>query len=364
MGGAAHLPARGEPVADLADEVTARIWPCVELQWEWLGGLPPLRNAAVVGAGSMGTAAAVAPRARGTGRAARLPLDGAGGEIARTARSRYLPGVPLRRGDRGDRRAAHGARRSGPRGVGRAVQAPAGRGRRGGRARGRAQRRAGARPRVSSRRSAPHPPRTWPSESRARAVASLAGPPTRARRSSSAPRWCSPTRSADLRRQLGEVLEAGGLGVESTDDVVGAELAVCAKNAAAFASAAAAPRGATRPVRRRAAIFCEVISWRSRTAAAARRSPGWPAPATWWPRPSPRAAATAARASCGRRGAGGRRRGRWARPPSRSHRAAARPGLRARGHRSAGATGLRRVLDGDDPPTSGSRASARRRDAP
>src|SRR3954469_16169777 len=40
---------------NLATEVTARIWPCVELQWEWLGGLPPLRTAAVVGAGSMGT---------------------------------------------------------------------------------------------------------------------------------------------------------------------------------------------------------------------------------------------------------------------------------------------------------------------
>ncbi|MDX6552863.1 MAG: glycerol-3-phosphate dehydrogenase, partial [Gaiellales bacterium] len=39
----------------LAAEVTARIWPCVELQWEWLGGLPPLRKAAVIGAGSMGT---------------------------------------------------------------------------------------------------------------------------------------------------------------------------------------------------------------------------------------------------------------------------------------------------------------------
>src|SRR3954451_10571784 len=34
----------------LATEVTARIWPCVELQWEWLGGLPPLRKAAVIGA--------------------------------------------------------------------------------------------------------------------------------------------------------------------------------------------------------------------------------------------------------------------------------------------------------------------------
>ena len=28
------------------------------LQWEWLGGLPPLRRAAVIGAGSWGTALA------------------------------------------------------------------------------------------------------------------------------------------------------------------------------------------------------------------------------------------------------------------------------------------------------------------
>jgi 1-acyl-sn-glycerol-3-phosphate acyltransferase len=39
----------------LAARVTERIWPCVELQWEWLGGLPAMRKAAVVGAGEMGT---------------------------------------------------------------------------------------------------------------------------------------------------------------------------------------------------------------------------------------------------------------------------------------------------------------------
>jgi glycerol-3-phosphate dehydrogenase (NAD(P)+) len=33
----------------LATAVTDRIWPNVMLQWEWLGGLPPLRRAAVVG---------------------------------------------------------------------------------------------------------------------------------------------------------------------------------------------------------------------------------------------------------------------------------------------------------------------------
>jgi glycerol-3-phosphate dehydrogenase (NAD(P)+) len=44
----------------LAGRVTERIWPCVELQWEWLGGLPAMRKAAVVGAGELGTAMATA----------------------------------------------------------------------------------------------------------------------------------------------------------------------------------------------------------------------------------------------------------------------------------------------------------------
>src|SRR5439155_17438837 len=43
----------------LAAAVTDRIWPCVMLQWEWLGGLPPIRRAAVIGAGTWGTSLAV-----------------------------------------------------------------------------------------------------------------------------------------------------------------------------------------------------------------------------------------------------------------------------------------------------------------
>src|SRR5215216_2459662 len=42
------FPRVEKPSPFLAGEVTERIWPCVELQWEWLGGLPPLRTAAVV----------------------------------------------------------------------------------------------------------------------------------------------------------------------------------------------------------------------------------------------------------------------------------------------------------------------------
>ncbi|MDP9346354.1 MAG: hypothetical protein M3P44_11650, partial [Actinomycetota bacterium] len=38
----------------LAAAVTDRIWRCVELQWEWLGGTPRIRRAAVIGAGERG----------------------------------------------------------------------------------------------------------------------------------------------------------------------------------------------------------------------------------------------------------------------------------------------------------------------
>jgi glycerol-3-phosphate dehydrogenase (NAD(P)+) len=46
----------------LAGAVTDRIWPNVMLQWEWLGGLPPLRRAAVVGDGAWATSIAGALR--------------------------------------------------------------------------------------------------------------------------------------------------------------------------------------------------------------------------------------------------------------------------------------------------------------
>ncbi|MDQ3740144.1 MAG: 1-acyl-sn-glycerol-3-phosphate acyltransferase [Actinomycetota bacterium] len=38
-----------QPSRNLAQAVTDRIWPCVALQWEWLGGAPPIRTAAIVG---------------------------------------------------------------------------------------------------------------------------------------------------------------------------------------------------------------------------------------------------------------------------------------------------------------------------
>ena len=68
----------------------------IELQWEWLGGLPPLRKAAVIGAGSWGTAVAVL-LARGgleVQLGTRTPEQAEEMNETRT-NEHYLPGVPL-----------------------------------------------------------------------------------------------------------------------------------------------------------------------------------------------------------------------------------------------------------------------------
>ncbi|MFZ0385253.1 MAG: 1-acyl-sn-glycerol-3-phosphate acyltransferase, partial [Solirubrobacteraceae bacterium] len=58
-GRALRFPTVEQPSPALAGAVTDRIWPCVMLQWEWLGGLAPIRRIAVIGAGAWGTALAV-----------------------------------------------------------------------------------------------------------------------------------------------------------------------------------------------------------------------------------------------------------------------------------------------------------------
>jgi glycerol-3-phosphate dehydrogenase (NAD(P)+) len=91
-----RFPAVPEPSPQLAQAVTDRIWPCVMLQWEWLGGLPPLRRAVVVGAGSCGTSLAVM-LARG-GMDVELgcrTAEQAHALAATRVDERYLPGVAL-----------------------------------------------------------------------------------------------------------------------------------------------------------------------------------------------------------------------------------------------------------------------------
>jgi glycerol-3-phosphate dehydrogenase (NAD(P)+) len=89
-------PADGVATAHLAREITTRIWPCVELQWEWLGGIAPIRTAAVIGAGSWGTA--VASLLADAGVSVRLGCRSAAQAAALTEHrrnDRYLPGVAL-----------------------------------------------------------------------------------------------------------------------------------------------------------------------------------------------------------------------------------------------------------------------------
>ena len=252
------FPRVEDPSPFLAGEVTERIWPCVGLQWEWLGGLPPLRTAAVVGAGRMGTAAAVV--------LARAGLDVQLG--CRTAvqaerldaereNSEYLPGARLDEGIRC---------RTVPEiefaGVDLVVMAvpcsglPA--------AVGEIGARVGERSAVlvASKGLVPPlgtTPTAYVSERvRARAVAGLAGPADAREAIDVGASVVVATRDPDLARQLPEVLEAGGLTVEATDDVTGAELAAAARNAAALAGAAAAARGANLAGAAAGRVFSEV----------------------------------------------------------------------------------------------------------
>ena len=82
--------------AALAGAVTDRIWPCVELQWEWLGGLPRLHRAAVIGAGAPGTGLAVALARAGLEVDLGTSSPEQAATIGRAGRNdAELPGIPL-----------------------------------------------------------------------------------------------------------------------------------------------------------------------------------------------------------------------------------------------------------------------------
>src|SRR5436305_4593756 len=95
-GRALRFPVVQSPSPALAGAVTDRIWPCVMLQWEWLGGLPPLRRAAVVGGGSWGTALALVLARAGLDVELGCRTREQAREVAETRENpRYLPGVTL-----------------------------------------------------------------------------------------------------------------------------------------------------------------------------------------------------------------------------------------------------------------------------
>jgi glycerol-3-phosphate dehydrogenase (NAD(P)+) len=237
------FPRTENPSPGLAATVTARIWPNVELQWEWLGGLPPLRKAAVIGAGSWGTALAVLLARGGLDVQLGTRSEEKAAEIARKRENpHYLPGVRLPETIALKR--ASDIELAGVDLVCLAVPSaalPAAVG--------------GLADRIGSRaavllltKGLTSPLGQMPSEYvgeriRARAIASLGGPAHAREAAAGMAALVLGTADADLRAQLGEVFDRAGLVCERSDDVVGVEMAGTAKNAAALAAAAAVPHG-------------------------------------------------------------------------------------------------------------------------
>jgi 1-acyl-sn-glycerol-3-phosphate acyltransferase len=238
----------------LAGAVTDRIWPCVMLQWEWLGGLPPIRRAAIIGAGAWGMGLAVC--------LARAGLEVELGSLTHefsSARERpgHAPGVALPDSVRVRRAtelelgghdlvclavparslptvlAAHGERI--PRRAGLLVLCK------------------GLVPPLGTA------PAAFASERcHTRAVAVLGGPWDTADVLERGASLVLASLDHGFARQLRDALAAGGLDVSTTTDVIGVELAGCAKNTAALAAAAASSAGPNVAGAAAGKVFAEV----------------------------------------------------------------------------------------------------------
>lgn len=261
LGKAMTFPRVEEPSPPLAESVTARIWPNVLLQWEEMGGLPPMRRAAVIGAGSWGTAVAVL-LARG-GLEVQLgarTAEQAAEMIEAGENRRYLEGVELP--DSILVRTASEIELAGLDLVCLAIPS------------GSLPQAVGAiADRVSDRCSvllltkgliAPlgQLPAEYVGERiRARAIACLGGPAHAAEAVSGSAALVLGSGDADLRDQLGEVFDRAGLVCERSRDVTGVEMAGAAKNAAALAAAATEPFGLNAAGIAAASVWRECIAY-------------------------------------------------------------------------------------------------------
>ncbi len=236
------FPQTENPSPSLAATVTTRIWPNIELQWEWLGGLPPMRKAAVIGAGSWGTAVAVLLARGGVEVQLGCRTAEQADRVAADRENAYLPGITL--ADSITVKRAADIEVAGLDLVCLAVPSaslPA--------AVGALSDRVGSRTAVLLLSKGLVPPLgTLPSEYvdervRCRAVAALGGPAHAKEAASGTAALALASRDEDLRAQLGDVFDRAGLICERSADVVGVEMAGAAKNAASLAAAAAAPHG-------------------------------------------------------------------------------------------------------------------------
>lgn len=261
LGRAMTFPRVEEPSPPLAESVTARIWPNVLLQWEEMGGLPPMRRAAVIGAGSWGTAVAVL-LARG-GLEVQLGARTAeqATEMAAAGENRrYLEGVELP-----DSLLVCPASEIELAGLDLVCMAiPSG---------SLPQAVGAIADRVSDRSSvllltkgliAPFgqlPAEYVGERIRARAVACLGGPAHAREAVSGSAALVLGSGDVDLRDQLGEVFDRAGLVCERSGDVIGVEMAGAAKNAAALAAAATEPFGLNAAGIAAAQVWRECISY-------------------------------------------------------------------------------------------------------
>jgi 1-acyl-sn-glycerol-3-phosphate acyltransferase len=255
------FPFAEDPSPAQAAAVVGRIWPNIELQWEDIGGLPPMRRAAVIGAGSWGTTVAVL-LARGglevqlgTRTQAQADLIASTGE-----NERYLPGIRLPEGI--DVRHADEIELAGvdllclavpSAGYPEVVDS----------VRDRVGRRAGV---LLLTKGLVAPRGELPSEyvgarTSVRGIACLGGPAHAREAALGSAALVLGCGDSDLRAQLGDVFDAAGLICERSRDVVGVEMAGAAKNAAVLAAAAAEPHGLNSAGIAAAAVWNECIEY-------------------------------------------------------------------------------------------------------
>src|SRR4051812_33740573 len=252
------FPRVEQPSRHLASAVTDRIWPCIALQWEWLGGLPPVRRAAVIGAGAWGTGIAVELAKAGVEVDLACRTAEQADKVAQArVNERYLGDVPLPDAVRittceldlskhdlvvlavparalPQAVAAHGAN---------------------------IPRRAG----VLVLSKGVVPGGTLPSayvaeRTQARSVAVLGGPGHARDALVNGASLVVASTDRGFNRQVAELLSRAGLEVQRSRDVVGVELAACAKNAAALAAAAAAHSGPNAAGAAAGKVFSEVAA--------------------------------------------------------------------------------------------------------
>jgi glycerol-3-phosphate dehydrogenase (NAD(P)+) len=259
-----RFPQVDQPSPQLAGAVTERIWPCVELQWEWLGGVAPIRRVSILGAGSWGTGLAVKLAGAGVDveLGTRTPEQAAA--LVRTrVNDRYLPGIripdevkvaqasqlSLERADLvvfavpsrmlATCIAAHGDRipsRAGALVLAKGLMAPSG-----------------------------ALPGTYVAErTAARAVACLGGPGHAADAVAHGASLVVASTDADFAEQVADLLNTAGFEVLTTTDVTGVELAGAAKNAAVVAAAAAAIAGPNAAGAAAGKVFAEVDAFSRR----------------------------------------------------------------------------------------------------